>query len=129
MSQEEIISKIQDALKKVCNDFSIEKEKVRVKLSLKKDFLGNSLLVTVMNEKEIIKDIKLGDLLTLNSMELMLVGGFLKNTLSKKALEIGATDQTIDARICTRTNDFYPSVYLFNQGKYAKEITVSDLVS
>ena len=37
MSQEEIISKIQDALKKVCNDFSIEKDKVRVKLSLKKE--------------------------------------------------------------------------------------------
>lgn len=130
MSQEEIISKIQDALKKVCNDFSIEKEKVRVKLSLKKDFIGNSLLVTVMNEKEIIKDIKLGDLLGLNAMELMIVGGFLKNTLSKKASEIqGATDQTIDARICTRTSDFYPSVYLFNSSKYIREITVSELVS
>lgn len=129
MSQEEIISKIQAALKKVSEENSISKDKVRVKLSLKKDFIGNSLVVTVMNDEENFKVIKLGDLLTLNAMELMLVGGFLKNTLSKKALEIGATDQTIDARICTRTSDFYPSVYIFNNGKYSREITVSDLVS
>ena len=83
-----------------------------------------------MNEKESVKEIKLGDLLSLNAMELMLVGGFLKNTLSKKASEIqGATAQTIEAIICTRTSDYYPSVYLFNSGKYVREITVSELVS
>ena len=130
MNTEEIISKIQVALKKVSDESGIGKDKIRVRLSLKKDFLGNSLIVTLMNEKESVKEIKLGDLLSLNAMELMLVGGFLKNTLSKKASEIqGATAQTIEAIICTRTSDYYPSVYLFNSGKYVREITVSELVS
>lgn len=130
MNTEEIISKIQSALIKVTKESGIPSQDVRIKLSLKKSFIGNSLKSTLLNKTSDVKDIDLKSLLGLNAFEYVIVGKFLTDTLSKKASQIdGASDQTIDARICTRTSDYFPSVYLFNEGKYVREITVSELVS
>ncbi len=129
MDSKEIITKIQDALKKLSDESGIDKKNIRIKLSLEKNrLLGNSLKITIMNNKEHVKDIKLGDFIHLNACELIVVGGFLKNTLSKKASESDILIEHINARIFTKTDDCYPSVYLFDLGKPIKEITLQELM-
>lgn len=130
MNTEEIITKIQDALKITCKESGIDKKDIRIRLYLKKSLIGSVVKCSLMNKTTDVKEIDLKSLLSLNSFEVIIVGKFLSDTLSKKASQIeGATDQTIDARICTRTDTFYPSVYLFDKGALVREITVQELIS
>lgn len=129
MDTKEIIVKIQGALKKSSEESKIDRNDIRIKLSVTKGFVKNDIRLTLMNKLNNIHDLDMKSLLSINMIQSALVNTFLSNTLLKLGSEIGAKDEDINARITTRTDDFYPVVYLFNGGKYIREITIEELVS
>ena len=129
METAEIISKIQDALRKCSIDSSIDKKDIRVKLSIKKGFIANDTICMLMNKKEDLHEIDLRTLLDINPMESIYVSNFLSKTLSALAKKEGIKDTDVNARIFTRQEDYSPSVYLFNVNKSIREITVEELTS
>ncbi len=137
MDTKDIIVKIEGALKKSCEQTGIDKKDIRLRLSLKKAIIGNSVICEFMDKTAIRKNkdgksevVDLKSLLGLNSFEMIVVSKFLCNALEKMCKSIESCNESeIDARICTRTDDYYPSVFLFNKNKFVREITVKELIS
>lgn len=129
MDTKEIIVKIQGALKRSSEDSKIDRNDIRIKLSVTKGFVKNDVRLTLMNKTNNIHDLDMKSLLSINMIQSALVNTFLSNTLLKLGSEIGAKDEDVNAKIATRTEDFYPVVYLFNGGKYIREITMEELIS
>ncbi len=132
MDTKEIIVKIQNGLKKSSVDNNISWNDIRIKLSI----VDNAIKCTLMNKKDNVRDNKddvlelnFKDLLSLSFLEAIFVNKFLKSTLSKISKSEGFSESTINARICTRTEDFTPSVYLFNANAYVREVTMQELIS
>jgi hypothetical protein len=127
MDTQEIIGKIQTALEKCSTDSSIDKKDIRIKLSIKKGLIVNDTRCVLMNKKDDLHEIDLRTLLNINPMQSLAVGKYLSSTLSGLAKKEGIKDTDVNARIFTKSEDFYPSVTLFNENKKVREITVEEL--
>ena len=88
-----------------------------------------SLKSTLMNEQSEIKKLDLGSVLGIPMLKMPLLNNYLLNTLSKMASSSKCNESDINARFITKTEDFYPSVYLYNKDVLIREITVNELVS
>lgn len=129
METAEIIRKIQNALQKCSEDSGIDKKDVRVKIVVDKGFIANSVKCSLLNKTDFVYDIEMRNLLGLNPLESTLVSNFLSGTLKKMAEKDNIPVENINARIYTKSDDYYPSVYLYNMGKAIRPITVEELTS
>lgn len=128
METEEIISKIQSGLKKVTEENGLDKHKISIKLSIASGFMKS--LKTTLNQGETeLKKIDLGNTLGIAMLKMPLLNNYLLNTLSKMASSSSVKESDINARFITKTDDYYPSVYLYNKDVLIREITVNELVS
>lgn len=128
METEEIISKIQSGLKKVTEESGLDKHEISIKLSIGSGFM-KSLKATLNQGESELKKIDLGDVLGIPMLKMHLVNNYLLNTLSKMAKSSGCGESEINARFITKTDNYYPSVYLYNKDNFIREVTVSELVS
>jgi len=129
MEASEIIKKIQQALEKCSLDSSIDKRDIRVKIVIDKGFIANDVKCSLLNKTDFVYDIELRNLLGLNPLQAKLVSNYLSGTLKKLAEKNNIPDKDINARIYTKSDDYLPLVYLYNQGKAIKPITVEELTS
>lgn len=128
MGAQEIINKIQKALKTCSSDSSIDKKDIRIKLSIDKGFIMNDTLCHLMNKKEVLYPIELRTLLELsNPLQAKMVSTYLGNMLTEFAKKDNIIDTDVNARISTLSEDYYPRVHLFNGNKYIREITLEEL--
>ena len=129
MNTEEIIVKIQNSLKQATEESRIPKSDVRIKLSIKKGFVTNSVISTLMNKTEIVHDLDFQSLLKINMIQFALVNTFLSKTLVRFSEELGIKDTDVNVRLCTKSEDYSPVAYLFNGIKYISEIKMEELTS
>lgn len=129
METEEIILKIQRALEKCSLDSGIDKRDIRIKIVIDKGFIANNVKCSLMNKTDFVYDIEMRNLLGLNPLESTLVSKYLSGTLSKLGENENIPMQNVNARIYTKSDDYYPSVYLYNLGKAIRPITVEELTS
>jgi cellobiose-specific phosphotransferase system component IIB len=129
METSEIIRKIQNALEKCSLESGIDKRDVRVKIVVDKGFIANSVKCSLLNKTDFVYDIEMRNLLGLNPIESTLVSNFLSKTLKNMADQDGIPVENINARIYTKSDDYYPSVYLYNLGKAIRPITVEELTN
>jgi len=129
MEASEIIKKIQQALEKCSLDSSIDKRDIRVKIVIDKGFIANDVKCSLLNKTDFVYDIELRNLLGLNPLQAKLVSNYLSGTLKKLSEKNNIPDKDINARIYTKSDDYLPLVYLYNQGKAIKPITVEELTS
>jgi hypothetical protein len=128
METEEIISKIQSGLKKVTEESGLDKHKISIKLSISSGFM-KSLKTTLNQGDSELKKIDLGSTLGIAMLKMPMLNNYLLNTLSKMASSSSVKESDINARFITKTDDYYPSVYLYNKDILIREITVNELVS
>jgi len=128
METEEIISKIQSGLKKVTEENGLDKHKISIKLSIASGFM-KSLKTTLNQGDSELKKIDLGNTLGIAMLKMPILNNYLLNTLSKMAVSSSVKESDINARFITKTDDYYPSVYLYNKDVLIREITVNELVS
>lgn len=128
METEEIISKIQSGLKKVTEENGLDKHKISIKLSIGSGFI-KSLKATLNQGESELKKIDLGNVLGIPMLKMPLLNNYLLNTLSKMAKSSGCSESEINARFITKTDNYYPSVYLYNKDNFIREVTVNELVS
>lgn len=129
METEEIVLKIQNALKKCSLDSSIDKRDIRVKIVIDKGFIADSVRCSLLNKTDFVHDIEIRNLLGLNPMEAILVSKYLSGTLGKLAEKENIPKENVNARIYTKSEDYTPSVYLYNLGKAIRPITVEELTN
>lgn len=129
METSEIIRKIQQALEKCSLDSGIDKKDIRVKIVIDKGFIANNVKCSLLNKTDFVYDIEIRNLLGLNPMEAILVSKYLSGTLGKLADNENIPKENVNARIYTKSEDFTPSVYLYNLGKAVRPITVEELTS
>ncbi len=129
METAEIIRKIQQALEKCSLDSSIDKRDIRIKIVIDKGFIANSVKCSLLNKTDFVYDIEIRNLLGLNPLESTLLSGYLSKTLSKLGEAEGISKENVNARIYTKSDDYYPSVYLYNLGKAIRPITVEELTN
>jgi len=127
METEEIIVKIQQALEKCSLDSGIDKRDVRVKIVIDKGFIADGVKCSLMNKTNLVHDIEIRNLLGLNPLQAKLVSKYLSDTLKKISNDSNIPANEVNARIYTKHENFYPSVYLYNGGKAVREITVAEL--
>lgn len=128
METEEIISKIQSGLKKVTEESGLDKHKISIRLSIASGFM-KSLKSTMMLGESEVKKLDLGSVLGIPMLKMPLLNNYLLNTLSKMASSSGCTEADINARFITKTDNYYPSVFLYKKDVLIREITVNELVS
>jgi hypothetical protein len=128
METAEIISRIREGLKKCSEEYSIDREKIRIRIERSKGLLGGVKLF-LMEGKELRNEVKLGKVMGLSMIEEPFVSGYLDKTLCKYAEECGIDKNKVNARLYTEEEDFTPSCYLYNEGKAIKEITIEELTS
>jgi hypothetical protein len=129
METTEIILKIQRALEKCSLGSGIDKKDVRVKIVIDKGFIANNVKCSLLNKTDFVYDIEIRNLLGLNPMEALLVSKYLSGTLGKLANNENIPTENVNARIYTKSEDYTPSVYLYNMGKAIRQITVEELTN
>lgn len=129
METQEIVLKIQNALKKCSLDSSIDKKDIRVKIVIDKGFIADSVRCSLLNKTDFVHDIEIRNLLGLNPMEAILVSKYLSGTLGKLAENENIPKENVNARIYTKSEDYTPSVYLYNSGKAIRPITIEELTN
>ena len=132
---EEIILKIQTGLKECSEKNNISRTDIQINIRKGNDLMGNIVLI-LMKANDAVKDengkdvkVKTGELFKLNGAESLFVSGYLKKALATLATKNNIDIKSVNARIFTKEESFYPSIYLQDGLKIVKEITVNELIS
>lgn len=134
METSEIIEKIKVGLKACSQKHNIPARDVKIKISKKveKGFLGKEKVVIgtdLMNASEVVEKISIKDLFGVSVLVEPLVTGFLEKSLNTLATKNNIDNNLVNARIFSKSEDFSPSVYLYNGDKAFKEISVAELTA
>ncbi len=129
METQEIVSKIQSALKSCADINGIESKELRVKIYLKKGFIANTVKCSVMRKMDVVCEVNLKDLLGLNPIQSPLVNTYLGNSLSKFANKEAIPEDSVNGRFYTTSEDFTPRLYLFSGDAPVREVKIEELIN
>ncbi len=129
MEKEEIVAKVQSALKACSESNGIPTREVRVRISRKKSFISYNVVCDVLRKENVVSDVSLKDLLDLNMIQSPLVNTYLGNSLLKFAKQEGIPEGDVNARFYTTSEDFTPRLYLYNGGTPVREIKIEELIN
>lgn len=129
METAEIITKIQAALKSCAESNSIPAKDVRVKISREKGFLTYTTKCVVMNKSSVVQEVNLKELLGLNPVQAPLVNNYLGNSLCSMAKKEKISEETVNGRFYTTSDDYTPRLYLYDGGSPMREIKVEELIN
>ncbi len=120
----EIDGKLQTALSKLSRDLNIAPKELRIKIS-KPD---GKLEYEVMKGGDIVKKTNLATALNLGVVEAFVVSVKLDDIFSglSKDKQMPIPINTLNVRIFTKTDDCYPSLYLFDGTTAKKAIRLED---
>jgi len=149
MDKDQIIAKIQEGLKQCCTMYNIEPSKIRVKMTKTGGAFGGINCHLMSGTKMLTKEgafedfnevtlkenkyqeIKISALLNLNPITAKIASSYLVSTIKKLADENKISHDKVNARLYILPADqqtFYPSVYLYENGKAIKAITMQELM-
>lgn len=129
MDIQEITGKIQTALKSCSESNGIESKELRVKIYLKKGFITNTVKCSLMRKTDVLGEVNLKDLLGLNPIQSPLVNTYLGNSLSKFASKESITEDNVNGRFFTTSEDFTPRLYLYDGEAPVREIKIEELIN
>ncbi len=129
METEEIVSKIQSALKNCAETNGITNKEVRVRISREKGFIVSNVKCHVMKKIDVVNEVKLKDILGLTALEAPLVNTYLSSSLAKFAKNEKISEETVNGRFYTTSEDFKPRLYLYNGEVPVREIRIEELIN
>lgn len=129
MDIQEIISKIQSALKFCADSNGIESKELRVKIYLQKGFISSTVKCSVMRKTDVVGDVNLKDLLGLTPIQSPLVNMKLVDSLSKFAIKDSISKDIVNGRFFTTSEDFTPRLYLYDGEAPVREIKIEELIN
>lgn len=126
METQQIISKIQTALKTNSEKFNIQRDKVKFRIKKPAGFMAMGVACDLMDGEKICSPVKIADLFALNSAVAFLVESVVKDKLQIQA-EANGLNGTANARIYAADENFYPAVDLYDGDKFVKKISIEEL--
>lgn len=129
METAQIVEKIQTALKVCAENNGIPTKEVRVRISRKKGFIASTVKCDVMRKTDVVGEVNLKDLLGLNPIQSPLVNTYLGDALLKFARKEGISEEGVNGRFYTTTEDYSPRLYLYNGDVPVREIKIEELLN
>lgn len=124
-----IIGKIQNALKACSETYAIESKDIQITITNATSMFDSVKFFLMKEGGEIVNKLDIKNLLNLNAIEAVIVSSYLKDTFGSLSKKYNLNVKDINARIFTKAEDFYPSVYLCEAQKIIKEIAVEELTT
>lgn len=119
----EIDVKLQRALLNLSKKFNIVPTELRIRISKPK----GSLEYEIMQNAEIVRETNLATALNLNYLEAFAVSVKLDSVFSDLSKQNGLDVNNMNVRIFTKTDDCYPSLYLFDGTSPKKALRLEEL--
>lgn len=129
METAEIVERIKVALRRCADVNNIQRKDIRVRISRKKTFIASTIKCDVLRNMDVIQEVSLKELLGINPIQAPLVNTYLGNALSKLAKSEGVSDESVNGRFFTTSEDFTPRLYLYNGVTPLREVKIEELLN
>jgi hypothetical protein len=113
---------LSNAIRSLSKKHEVEPVDLRIKISKKKD----SLRYEIMQKTDVLEETNLATALNLNTIAAFMVGNRLNTIMDGLIKQYNVSEDTINVRIYTKTDDCEPMLYLFDGGKPKQPLDIKE---
>jgi hypothetical protein len=115
---------LKNAIRSLSNKHRISEKELRIKIS-KPD---NSLKYEVMKNSEVLEETNIATALNLNTIVAFMVGNRLSTIIDTISKQNSISEELVNVRIYTKTEDCEPLLYLFKETNPVKPLNLDEYV-